>query len=163
MEPPASGAKRGNSVRRFIIMAAGLGLAVVAFDRAEAFSFQSQGGRGLCVAVQDNRLRPGSQLVLDGCNVEDESQSFSIDEQMSDIGVFGADDVLLCVHARDQEALRLVDCRQPHQRWRHRRDGMVVSPDGLCWDVPESRFQVGTPLIAYRCHGGPNQRFRSED
>jgi hypothetical protein len=48
----------------------------------------------------------------------------------------------------------------PNQLWHFEEDGTIRSEIDQVLDVYEGSTELGTPVIAYPKHGGPNQIFR---
>lgn len=118
-------------------------------------SFYAKEEGGLCVDIAGGRLNPGTPIQLWGCHSQ-APQRFGVRGGQ----VFVTANPGLCVDGGDRQQLRLVDCRTSRTQWRYDpRVGQVRSNSGLCWDVSNGKYDQRTPVIAYQCHNGGNQKF----
>lgn len=67
-----------------------------------------------------------------------------------------------CLEAKGQgQALAFTACRTgPAQEWKLTGStGQLNNGQGMCADLPNQTRQVGSPIIAWPCHGGGNQKW----
>lgn len=46
------------------------------------------------------------------------------------------------------------------QKWYFDDDFTIRNEQGMVLDIPKGSKEAGTPVIAFKKHGGPNQKFR---
>jgi len=124
----------------------------------QAFYLRADGR--FCVDVPHGRTQVGLELIIWECRNR-LAQGFVVDTRARRIRF--RRDPNLCVEqsrAPGENRLMLVYCdTMTWNDWVYDRNTGIVSAAGRCWDVAHFRYQNGTPMIAYRCHGGMNQRF----
>jgi hypothetical protein len=143
---------------KHIIAAAALAAFVLATGQASASPFATNLDGSLCVDIKGGTIVSGTPLQLWPCHGK-APQNFGMDASPAGV-IFAVAKQDLCVDGRDKQPLRLVSCGVVHTEWRYdARTKTVRSKNGLCWDVPNGRFQQQVPLQAWRCHNGMNQQF----
>jgi hypothetical protein len=122
-------------------------------------AFYLAGEGGLCVDVPHGRTQIGIGLIIWKCQNR-AAQGFIVDTAAKKIRF--RRDPNLCVDqskAHGENRLMLLHCNDTWNDWVYDPRKRTVSAGGKCWDVFKFQFKNGTPMIAWRCHGGDNQKF----
>lgn len=145
-----------------VTAAAILAVAAFAAQPASAQSVQAFYSRGpgrLCIDVPNGRTEIGIGLIVWECRNR-AAQGFVVDTSARKIRF--RRDPNLCVDqskGRGENRLVLIHCRDTWNNWVYNPNAGTVSAGGKCWDVLKYQFKNGTPMIAFKCHGGVNQKF----
>lgn len=133
-----------------LLAAAGLAACGLAFaPTASADTLEPRHVRGMCLDLSDY------EAVIARCDGSD-GQDFRLPRRGS--GRIETDRGTCLTVDSQGDALIADRCRRnsSDQRWSLVR-GRLQSDSGLCADVDRAGRRDGTPVIAWRCHGGDNQ------
>jgi hypothetical protein len=137
--------------------ATALGLALLAGTASAQEQFVSAHASGHCLT------NSGGTASIQGCLKSAGAQSIQMRWIAAENVFFGPLRINgQCLEARGQgQALAFSACRPgPAQEWKLTgRTGQLNNGQGMCADLPNQTRQSGSPIIAWPCHGGSNQKW----
>lgn len=142
-------------IRRAAIAVA-LSGGLLAFAHAQE-QFISAHAAGTCLT------NSGGTASIQGCVKSSSSQSIAMRWIAGENVFFGPLKIGgQCLEARGQgQALGFSACKpSPAQEWKLTGStGALNNGQGMCADLPNQTRQAGSPVIAWPCHGGNNQKW----